>query len=247
MAVADCFAAPAPRTFAGEHDFYQGIYTQSQAQFGSYVDAGTLLNNYAHVLDLLTRLRQAINHPYLVIYSKREMEDKAQGGGTAGSGSAGGICGLCFEDAMDPVLTGCGHPFCRQCMRDYIETLATDAVSQCPTCHGALSVDLHAASCNAFSSAYTDGSSSVGAESSAAGGGGGGGGGVAAAGMARRGLLSRVDLSRFQSSTKIEALMEELHLMKEVPQPWINLCPPRSPLRSPLSITAFDHLRSPMA
>ena len=29
---------------ATEHDFYQGIYTQSQAQFGAYVDAGTLLN-----------------------------------------------------------------------------------------------------------------------------------------------------------------------------------------------------------
>lgn len=43
---------------ARETDFYQAIYTQSQAQFGGYVEAGTLLNNYAHVLDLLTRLRQ---------------------------------------------------------------------------------------------------------------------------------------------------------------------------------------------
>ena len=55
---------------AKESDFYQAIYTQSMAQFGSYVQAGTLLNNYAHVLDLLTRLRQAINHPYLVLHSK---------------------------------------------------------------------------------------------------------------------------------------------------------------------------------
>jgi len=38
---------------------------------------------------------------------------------------------------------------------------------------------------------------------------------VSAAGRARRGILSRIDLSKFQSSTKIEALMEELHLMKE--------------------------------
>jgi len=100
---------------ARENDFYQGIYTQSQAQFGSYVDAGTLLNNYAHVLDLLTRLRQAINHPYLVIYSKREQEQQ----GSSASRVAGGVCGLCYEDGVDVILTGCGHPFCRQCMRGW--------------------------------------------------------------------------------------------------------------------------------
>jgi len=38
---------------------------------------------------------------------------------------------------------------------------------------------------------------------------------VAAAGRSKRGILSRLDLRHFQSSTKIEALMEELHLMNE--------------------------------
>ncbi|RHY91072.1 hypothetical protein DYB37_004367 [Aphanomyces astaci] len=42
------------------------IYTQSKAQFNTYVSAGTLLNNYAHIFDLLIRLRQAVDHPYLV-------------------------------------------------------------------------------------------------------------------------------------------------------------------------------------
>lgn len=36
----------------------QSLYTQSQATFGTYVTAGTLVNNYAHVFDLLIRLRQ---------------------------------------------------------------------------------------------------------------------------------------------------------------------------------------------
>ena len=49
-------------------------YTQSQVQFNAYVQAETLLNNYAHILDLLTRLRQAIDHPYLVLHSPRGME-----------------------------------------------------------------------------------------------------------------------------------------------------------------------------
>lgn len=42
-----------------EADFYEALYTQSQAQFGAYVRAGTLVNNYAHIFDLLIRLRQA--------------------------------------------------------------------------------------------------------------------------------------------------------------------------------------------
>ena len=39
-------------------------------------------------------------------------------------------------------------------------------------------------------------------------GGGGGGGGK------RKGILSKIELGRFQSSTKIEALLEELHNMQ---------------------------------
>ena len=46
---------------AKESDFYQALYTQSKAKFGAYIAAGTVLNNYAHILDLLTRLRQAIH------------------------------------------------------------------------------------------------------------------------------------------------------------------------------------------
>ncbi|KAM5580616.1 hypothetical protein ABKV19_010060 [Rosa sericea] len=41
-----------------EQDYYESLYTDSQALFNTYVDAGTLMNNYAHIFDLLTRLRQ---------------------------------------------------------------------------------------------------------------------------------------------------------------------------------------------
>ncbi|CAN0440996.1 unnamed protein product [Ascophyllum nodosum] len=57
-----------------EEDFYQALYTQSQAQFDTYVDSGTILNNYAHIFDILIRLRQAVDHPYLVIYSSTKRE-----------------------------------------------------------------------------------------------------------------------------------------------------------------------------
>jgi len=49
-----------------EEDFYEAMYTQSQAQFDAYVESGTLLNNYSHVFDLLIKLRQACGlQPYL--------------------------------------------------------------------------------------------------------------------------------------------------------------------------------------
>ena len=37
----------------------EAVYTQSQAQFDTYVRAGTVLHNFAHIFDLLIRLRQA--------------------------------------------------------------------------------------------------------------------------------------------------------------------------------------------
>lgn len=64
-----------------ENDFYEALYTQSKTRFQGFVDEGTVLNNYAHVFgtfvsaksqtpDLLLRLRQALDHPYLVLYAK---------------------------------------------------------------------------------------------------------------------------------------------------------------------------------
>jgi DNA repair protein RAD16 len=48
-----------------EEDFYNALYTQSKSSFDDYVAEGSILNNYAHVFDLLTKMRQAVDHPYL--------------------------------------------------------------------------------------------------------------------------------------------------------------------------------------
>ncbi|CAI5466108.1 unnamed protein product [Closterium sp. Yama58-4] len=161
---------------AREEDLYEALYTQSQSQFATYVDTGTLLNNYAHIFDLLIRLRQAVDHPYLV----------------------------------------------------------------CPVCSAPLTVDLSSTSpASPLESTVTEGkagsargkgSGGRGEGGGEAGGGGGWGGreggkekgkeggregGRLAGGVvrARGSILSRLDLSRFQSSTKIEALREELDMM----------------------------------
>ena len=102
------------------------------------------------------------------------------------------MCGLCYEDVVLPVTTACGHCFCKECMQNYVEALAAEARAACPTCHASLSVDMHAATDGADGGYGTGGAASAGA-------GGGSGRGK------RKGILSKVDLSLFQSSTKIEA------------------------------------------
>jgi len=106
------------------------------------------------------------------------------------------ICGLCFEDAEQPVTASCGHHFCRSCVMDLMTSAPAadeeETALQCPTCGVTLSVDLNVSS--------------------------GGSGGVCAAaeggGKRCKGILSRLDLRHFQSSTKVEALMEELYQMR---------------------------------
>jgi SNF2 family DNA or RNA helicase len=116
-----------------ESDFYQALYTQSKARFGAYVQQGTLLQNYAHLFDLLTRLRQAVDHPFLILYganataSGQGIGDTGAGSGAGGGGGLQDVCGVCREAAEDPVLTGCRHVFCRMCMKGYLESLGGNA------------------------------------------------------------------------------------------------------------------------
>lgn len=48
-----------------EEDFYNALYTQTKSSFDDYVTEGTLLNNYAHIFDLLTKMRQVRTQLFL--------------------------------------------------------------------------------------------------------------------------------------------------------------------------------------
>ncbi|XP_057247725.1 ATP-dependent helicase rhp16 isoform X3 [Beta vulgaris subsp. vulgaris] len=82
-----------------EEDYYQSLYNESQAQFNTYVEKGNLMNNYAHIFDLLTRLRQAVDHPYLVVYSRTNSLRSESGLETDNGEHA---CGICHDPAEDP-------------------------------------------------------------------------------------------------------------------------------------------------
>mmetsp|Transcript_8714 Transcript_8714/g.38802 ORF Transcript_8714/g.38802 Transcript_8714/m.38802 type:complete len:888 (-) Transcript_8714:2404-5067(-) len=161
-----------------EDDFYMALYTQSKAQFNTYVQSGTVLNNYAHIFDLLTRLRQAVNHPYLVSCSQRAYLENSQT-----------LCGLCKETAEDCIETGCGHRFDRTCLSDYIKGYDGDDSPKCPVCETLLTVDLNAPAIELDQPASES---------------------------RTPGILKRLgDLEKFQSSTKVEALLEEIQWMLE--------------------------------
>lgn len=188
-----------------EADFYEALYTQSQATFDAYVQSGTVVNNYAHIFELLIRLRQAVDHPYLVVHSATAAA--AAGAEGQGQGQEQGAqaqldyCAICKDPLEDGVASSC-HVFCRACIVEYIE--GVEGTARCPACSKLLTVDL------------SSGSAERALAANPGGGGRSGGGQFTSSARARRSILSRIDLGGFQSSTKMEALREELHRMLEV-------------------------------
>jgi DNA repair protein RAD16 len=129
-----------------EEDFYNALYTQTSSSFSDYVADGTLLNNYAHIFDLLMRMRQSVSHPYLVVYSNN---DRAANLGRRSQLVANGTtdCVLCHNPPSDRVTsTCCQAAFCRSCVLDYMATsagLGGEGGTPCPNCSNPFSIDLN--------------------------------------------------------------------------------------------------------
>ncbi|KAK1389047.1 ATP-dependent helicase rhp16 [Heracleum sosnowskyi] len=169
-----------------EEDYYTSLYNESRAQFNTYVTEGTVMNNYAHIFDLLTRLRQAVDHPYLVVYSKTALSKNAS---VVDANNGEVICGLCRDSIEDPVVTACAHSFCKSCLIDY--SASVGQVS-CPTCSKPLTVDFSTKK----DQEQQDTKSTI-------------------KGFKRSSILNRIRLHDFQTSTKIDALREEIRIMVE--------------------------------
>jgi DNA repair protein RAD16 len=129
-----------------EEDFYNAVYTQTTSSFNEYVQEGTLLNNYAHIFDLLMRMRQAVCHPYLVVHSKK---DSVRGTNSSAPTVFNGTtdCHLCDESPTDRVVsTCCSTAFCKSCVIEYMETsvgIGNGNETQCPSCRSPFTIDLN--------------------------------------------------------------------------------------------------------
>lgn len=117
-----------------ERNFYESLYKKSTVEFNTFVSKGTVLHNYAHIFQLLSRLRQALDHPLLVI----------RGMDVGDVHYREGLCGICGEGLegegtikVDP----CNHGFHRVCLGQYLEC-APEKKFHCPICFVTINVDL---------------------------------------------------------------------------------------------------------
>uniref|UniRef100_A0A7N0T786 Uncharacterized protein n=1 Tax=Kalanchoe fedtschenkoi TaxID=63787 RepID=A0A7N0T786_KALFE len=146
-----------------ERDFYDALFKRSKVQFDQFVAQGKVLHNYASILELLLRLRQCCNHPFLVMsradsqkyadltkLSRRFLETNVD---TPNPDSKlpnqafieeviEGIrcgenteCPICLETADDAVLTPCAHRMCRECL---LSSWKSHTAGFCPICRQVL-------------------------------------------------------------------------------------------------------------
>jgi DNA repair protein RAD16 len=228
-----------------ERDFYESLYMLTRAKFDGYVKKGSVLHNYAHIFELLSRLRQTCDHPYLVVHSKSrataaagedaersksavaekraadaekgEARGKRRGRGdespneaddafetVAGAAEPKYYCGMC-QDAVDPddaAMTGCKHVFHRECITQYASCAPeTGKKVTCPTCRVPLTVDLQPSDLSLAKRAGAGGASAAATKKCDE--------------LPSKSILSRIDLSKYTSSTKIEALLRGLREMRD--------------------------------
>ncbi|KAI9137496.1 SNF2 family N-terminal domain-containing protein [Paraphysoderma sedebokerense] len=159
-----------------EKDFYQSLYSDSKRQFATYIAEGTVLNHYANIFELLTKMRQAANHPDMVttkLKSVQEMNGEHL------------VCGICNEPCEDAIMSKCKHTFCREDITQYIQSSLSASEPSCPVCFTKLSIDLTQPEIVPPSSSD-------------------------APSVLPKSIVNRIDMSKWRSSTKIEALVEEL-------------------------------------
>lgn len=196
-----------------EEDFYNGLYTQTKNSFNDYVDEGTLLNNYAHIFDLLTKMRQAVDHPYLIVHSKKNPGRNLQQN-TQAIANGRTDCALCHDPPVRRVVSSCcGSAFCRSCVQDFIDSrIWGDTTTRCPYCNEPLSIDLDQRDSDVVDEGVLSYAGGKGSKDSAT------------AGMpslkemphvSSGSILRRINLAEFATSTKIEALVQELVQMRQ--------------------------------
>ncbi|XP_050232274.1 helicase-like transcription factor CHR28 isoform X2 [Mercurialis annua] len=117
---------------AEERAFYTRLEADSRSKFKAYAAAGTLNQNYANILLMLLRLRQACDHPLLVkgINSDSFGKDSVDMAKRLPHDmvinlldcleSSLAICHVCNDPPENPVVTMCSHVFCYQCVSEHL-------------------------------------------------------------------------------------------------------------------------------
>lgn len=143
-----------------EQELYKAIETKSQLKLNKYLEKGTVTNNYANILVLLLRLRQACCHPHLI----KDLGVQVSTEGIAEEvlldranslqpdvikrlkESDGFECPICMEGILNPtIFLPCGHTCCGECFQKLIDPTRAiregneNGDAKCPNCRGPLS------------------------------------------------------------------------------------------------------------
>ncbi|KAI8973440.1 SNF2 family N-terminal domain-containing protein [Mycotypha africana] len=173
-----------------EEDMYTSLYSNVARQFTTFVEQGTVLNNYANIFELLMKMRQCADHPDLV--TRRSADTKQL------------VCMLCYDPPEDAITAACKHIFCRECCIQYYQSFVDDdndespqqnGKPRCPSCFADFSVDLTQPAIEIESDGF-------------------GAGGVLNANYSKTSIVNRINMDKWRSSTKIEALVEELSQLR---------------------------------
>ncbi|RKO95018.1 hypothetical protein CAUPRSCDRAFT_676, partial [Caulochytrium protostelioides] len=122
------------------------------------------------------------NHPDLVVAQAKRLTQKDTGEHTV-------VCAICYEPAEDAILSNCKHTYCRVCAQEYIGGCPAGQEAKCPSCFRVLRIDL-----TAPKFVYSNEKNAKGQNVSGY----------------RPSIVSHINMRTWRSSTKIEALVEEL-------------------------------------
>ncbi|KFK38999.1 hypothetical protein AALP_AA3G186900 [Arabis alpina] len=131
-----------------EFSFYRKLEAYAQDQFQAYAAEGTVYQNYASILVMLLRLRQACDHPNLVklafscefwkeplrkipresLYNLLSLLDT----------SSTICCSVCKDQPKERLIALCGHMFCYDCATEHMNG---DQACPVPECGGNLGLD----------------------------------------------------------------------------------------------------------
>ena len=170
------------------------------------------MNNYAHIFDILIKLRQAVDHPYLVIYSNNNKNTQTQSQSQSqlitnqsikaiiDTTEVSIMCDICediIEDGQLCQSKQCNHMFCKDCIMNYINT-NTNEINKCPKCNKLLTIDLEATTTidQSYNTSMTKGAGNKNRN------------GLIMLSGKKKSIVDKIDLNMFQSSTKMEALMQ---------------------------------------
>lgn len=92
---------------------------------------------------------------------------------------------MCCEEAEDPIVSACKHIFCREDAKQYIQSAPGTELPKCPSCVKPLVIDLTQPEMENLDTKNVQTS-----------------------------IVNYIDLKNWRSSTKIEALVEELEKLK---------------------------------